>query len=641
MFDKFNIVPRWVIFTLDLCCSGFALFFATLLLNSFTYTTIHSADFNRQLLVVLLVSAIVFYRLKMYAGIVRYTSALDSVRILSSVSLCIVLLFLLNTVLVALNRPPLLSNSLLVAYGLINFLLLITYRSTVKLFFLYIKNMRISRRQTVIYGAGDVGIAAKRTLDHDHTSNKVVIGFIDDNAQKVGKIIDGVRIYHTQSFEQLIKQGKVDELIISSHNIPVEKKASIVDLCLEHNIKVLTMPPVHRLINGEVTPNQIQKMRIEDLLEREPIQIDNQSIRKQLSGKRILVTGAAGSIGSEIARQLGRYGAQMIILNDQAETPLHELQLELEDVQKNQVYHAFIGNIRDGDRMEALFRTFRPHYVYHAAAYKHVPMMENHPVEAVRTNIFGTQLLARLAVAHGVEKFVMISTDKAVNPTNVMGASKRIAEIYVQTYFNYLAQRDALFNGAGHYTRFITTRFGNVLGSNGSVIPRFKAQIEKGGPVTVTHPEITRYFMTIPEACQLVLEAGSMGKGGEIYVFDMGKSVKIVELARKMIKLSGLVPNKDINIQYSGLRPGEKLYEELLNDLENTLPTHHSKIMIAKVREYDFEVVEAKIDQLVSLTKNQNEREIVLKMKELVPEFKSNNSVFEELDKQAGNDIEA
>lgn len=641
MFDKFNIVPRWVIFTLDLCCSGFALFFATLLLNSFTYTTIHSADFNRQLLVVLLVSATVFYRLKMYAGIVRYTSALDSVRILSSVSLCIVLLFLLNTVLVALNRPPLLSNSLLVAYGLINFLLLITYRSTVKLFFLYIKNMRISRRQTVIYGAGDVGIAAKRTLDHDHTSNKVVIGFIDDNAQKVGKIIDGVRIYHTQSFEQLIKQGKVDELIISSHNIPVEKKASIVDLCLEHNIKVLTMPPVHRLINGEVTPNQIQKMRIEDLLEREPIQIDNQSIRKQLSGKRILVTGAAGSIGSEIARQLGRYGAQMIILNDQAETPLHELQLELEDVQKNQVYHAFIGDIRDGDRMEALFRTFRPHYVYHAAAYKHVPMMENHPVEAVRTNIFGTQLLARLAVAHGVEKFVMISTDKAVNPTNVMGASKRIAEIYVQTYFNYLAQRDALFNGAGHYTRFITTRFGNVLGSNGSVIPRFKAQIEKGGPVTVTHPEITRYFMTIPEACQLVLEAGSMGKGGEIYVFDMGKSVKIVELARKMIKLSGLVPNKDINIQYSGLRPGEKLYEELLNDLENTLPTHHSKIMIAKVREYDFEVVEAKIDQLVSLTKNQNEREIVLKMKELVPEFKSNNSVFEELDKQAGNDIEA
>src|SRR5690606_37622313 len=296
---------------------------------------------------------------------------------------------------------------------------------------------------------------------------KVVVGFIDDNFQKVDKIIDGVRIYHTQSFEQLIKQGKVDELIISSHNIPVEKKASIVDLCLEHNIKVSTMPPVHRLINGEVTPNQIQTMRLEDLLEREPIQIDNQSIRKQLSGKRILVTGAAGSIGSEIARQLGRYGAQMIILNDQAETPLHELQLELEDVQKNQVYHAFIGDIRDKDRMEALFKTFKPHYVYHAAAYKHVPMMENHPVEAVRTNIMGTRLIARLAVAHGAENFVMISTDKAVNPTNVMGASKRIAEIYVQTYFNYLSRRRAVRNGSAPSTdtRFITTRFGNVLGS--------------------------------------------------------------------------------------------------------------------------------------------------------------------------------
>ncbi|WP_257668870.1 polysaccharide biosynthesis protein [Parapedobacter tibetensis] len=635
MFDRFNIVPRWIIFTLDLCCSAFALFFAYLLLNSFAYVMINSTDFSRKLLVVLIVNTGVFYQLKMYAGIVRYTSALDSVRILSSVSLSVVFLFLLNTVLIALNYVPLLSNSLLIAYGLMSFLLLITYRSTVKLFFLYIKNMKVTRRQTVVFGAGDIGIAAKRTLDHDHNSNNVVVAFIDDNIQKVGKVIDGVRIYHTDYFEQLILQGKVDELIISSHNIPIEKKANIVDICLEQNIKVLTMPPVNRLINGEVTPGQIQKMRIEDLLEREPIKIDNQSIREQLIGKRILVTGAAGSIGSEIARQLGRYSPQMIILTDQAETPLHELQLELEDFQKNQVYHAYIGDIRDKERMHALFSTFKPHYVYHAAAYKHVPMMENHPVEAVRTNIMGTRLIARLSVEYGVEKFVMISTDKAVNPTNVMGASKRIAEIYVQTYFAHLAQRNALLNGDGKsYTRFITTRFGNVLGSNGSVIPRFKAQIEKGGPVTVTHPEITRYFMTIPEACQLVLEAGSMGKGGEIYVFDMGKSVKIVELASKMIKLSGLIPNKDINIEYSGLRPGEKLYEELLNDLENTLPTHHRKIMIAKVRDYDFETVEKQIDLLIKTAKNQNEREIVLKMKELVPEFKSNNSIYEELDKK-------
>lgn len=641
MFDRFNIVPRWIIFTLDLCCSAIALFFAYLLLNSFTYDTINSADFSRKLLVVLSVSTLIFYRLKMYAGIVRYTSALDSVRILSSVSLCVATLFLINTILIALNRPPLMSNSLLIAYGLMSFLLLITYRSTVKLFFLYIKNIKATRKQTVIYGAGDLGIAAKRTLDHDHNANNAVVGFIDDNIQKVGKIIDGIHIYHTDYFEQLIIQGKVDELIISSHNIPIEKKANIVDLCLERNIKVLTMPPVHRLINGEVTPNQIQKMRIEDLLEREPIKINNQSIRQQLSGKRILVTGAAGSIGSEIARQLGKYGPQMIILNDQAETPLHELQLELEDLQKNQVYHAFIGDIRDTERMEALFSVFKPHYVYHAAAYKHVPMMENHPVEAVRTNIMGTRLIARLAVNYGVEKFVMISTDKAVNPTNVMGASKRIAEIYVQTYFNHLSKTNALLNGSDSvHTRFITTRFGNVLGSNGSVIPRFKAQIDKGGPVTVTHPEITRYFMTIPEACQLVLEAGSMGNGGEIYVFDMGKSVKIVELANKMIKLSGLIPNKDITIEYSGLRPGEKLYEELLNDLENTLPTHHHKIMIAKVREYDFQQVEKQIDVLINIAKNQNEREIVLKMKELVPEFKSNNSIYEELDQKQKNGID-
>lgn len=634
MFDRFSIVPRWIIFMLDLCCSAAALFFASLLLNSFNYTTINSAAFSRQLLIVLSVNTIVFYRLKMYAGIVRYTSVLDSVRILLSVSLSIVALFLVNNILIALNHAPLLSNSLLIAYGLMSFLFLITYRSTVKLFFLYIKNAKVNRRQTVIYGAGDLGIAAKRTLDHDHNSNNVVIGFIDDNIQKIGKVIDGIRIYNTAYFEQLIALGKVDELIISTHNIPIEKKTKIVDLCLEKNIKVLTMPPVHRLINGEVNPDHIQKMRIEDLLEREPIKINNQSISRQLNGKRVLVTGAAGSIGSEIARQLGNYSPQLIVLSDQAETPLHELQLELEDTQKNQVYHAFIGDIRDQDRMEALFRTFKPHYVYHAAAYKHVPMMENHPVEAVRTNIMGTRLIAHLAVKYGVEKFVMISTDKAVNPTNVMGASKRIAEIYVQTYFNHLTKMNTLFQGDDKFpTLFITTRFGNVLGSNGSVIPRFKAQIEKGGPLTVTHPEITRYFMTIPEACQLVLEAGSMGNGGEIYVFDMGKSVKIVELANKMIKLSGLVPNKDITIEYSGLRPGEKLYEELLNDLENTLPTHHEKIMIAKIREYDFETIEKQIDYLINIAKNQNEREIVLKMKELVPEFKSNNSVYEELDR--------
>jgi FlaA1/EpsC-like NDP-sugar epimerase len=342
-----------------------------------------------------------------------------------------------------------------------------------------------------------------------------------------------------------------------------------------------------------------------------------------------LVTGAAGSIGSEISKQLGRYEPQMIILCDQAESPLHNLQLDLQDQFKNQIYHTFIADIRSEERMRLLFETFKPHYVYHAAAYKHVPMMENHPSEGVKTNVFGTYLLSNLAVEFDVQKFVFVSTDKAVNPTNVMGATKRIAEKYVQSLNNYLSTVNGIKS-----TRFITTRFGNVLGSNGSVIPRFKDQIEKGGPVTVTHPDITRYFMTIPEACQLVIEAGNMGNGGEIFVFDMGKSVKIVDLAKKMIRLSGFTPFKDIDIKFTGLRPGEKLYEELLNDLENTMPTHHDKIMIAKVRENDFELVKNEIHVLSKELNSNNNLNIVRQMKVMVPEFKSQNSIYEQLDKE-------
>lgn len=631
MFDKFNIVPRWVIFTLDLSCFAIAISFGYFLLHGFDVDRFYSAEFSRILLVTLLVSALVSYRIRMYAGIVRYTSVLDSIRILVAVALTLAILFLINTALIAFNEFPLFSTTLLITFALFGFLLLIVYRTFVKMFFMYVKNLKISKVHTIIYGAGDIGIAAKRTLDHDYKSNNVIVGFIDDNPKKIGKVIDGVRIYDSNYLLQLINETRANELVISSHNIPLTKKNEVVDVCLENNVKVLTMPPVDRLINGELSPHQIKKLRIEDLLERPPIHIHNRNIGAQLTNKRVLVTGAAGSIGSEIARQLAKYNPQIIILTDQAETPLHELQLELAENHGDSTYHAFIGDIRDESRMRALFKNFNPHFVYHAAAYKHVPMMESHPVEAVRTNIAGTRLLARLSVEYGVEKFVMVSTDKAVNPTNIMGASKRIAEIYVQTYFSQLTEKYA-GNNQAHFTKFITTRFGNVLGSNGSVIPRFKAQIERGGPVTVTHPEITRFFMTIPEACQLVLEASAMGAGGEIYVFDMGNSVKIVDLATKMIKLSGLTPNKDISIEFSGLRPGEKLYEELLNDMENTLPTHHEKIMVAQVREYDFDDVEQKIDRLIQVSDKQNEREIVVLMKSLVPEFKSKNSIFEELD---------
>jgi FlaA1/EpsC-like NDP-sugar epimerase len=398
-----------------------------------------------------------------------------------------------------------------------------------------------------------------------------------------------------------------------------------VEICLEYNITVLTVPPLEKWINGQFTKKQLQSIRIEQLLERDPIQLNHTELNTQLKGKRILVTGGAGSIGSEIVRQLLRFQPGTIVVCDQAETPLHDLELELSGINSGVKLIFFLGDVRNPNRMQELFEEFRPQIVYHAAAYKHVPMMEQSPAEAVLTNVGGTKLIADLSIRYQAQRFVMVSTDKAVNPTNVMGASKRLAEIYVQQ----------LAGLSTHQTKFITTRFGNVLGSNGSVILRFRDQIAKGGPVTVTHPNIIRYFMTIPEATQLVLEAGSMGDGGEIYVFDMGKPVPIVDLARKMIRLSGLVPGIDIEIKYTGLRPGEKLYEELLNDAENTLPTHHQKILIAKTGTEAIPALEQVYQELFILAADASRHlEMVGKMKALVPEFISNNSVFEQLDQQ-------
>ena len=601
MFNHINIVPRWIIFCLDLFVCAFSLCFAYFLKFNFNIGEINSNELSRNILVFSILNSLVFLVLKTYAGIIRYTSAQDSFRILFSVLISNGLFVIVNLVLVSFHKEPYISNVILVINGLTGFLMLITYRVMVKYFFMYVKNFKIDRQRVIIYGAGEAGIAAKRTLDHDNKINMVLGAFIDDDERKSAKSIDGIKIFHTREFTNLVLQEKVDSLIIASQNIPPDSKNKIVDICLEHGIKVLTLPPVRSWINGQLSSKQLQNIKIEDLLEREPIQIHNEIISEQLRGKRVLVTGAAGSIGSEIVRQISQFSPQMIILNDQSETPLHELHLELQENHFHNNFHCFIGDVRDRFRMELLFQTFKPHYVYHAAAYKHVPMMEHNPGEAVRTNVMGTKTLADLSIKYGVHKFVMISTDKAVNPTNVMGASKRIAEIYVQSLFNsYKFKEQTVYTNGLSYlnenrsnvnTLFITTRFGNVLGSSGSVIPRFKAQIERGGPITVTHPDITRYFMTIPEACRLVLEAGSMGEGGEIFIFDMGKSVKIIELAKKMIRLSGLVPHQDIAIEFSGLRPGEKLYEELLNDLENNMPTHHEKIMVAQVREYHFQTI--------------------------------------------------
>jgi FlaA1/EpsC-like NDP-sugar epimerase len=566
----------------------------------------------------------------MYTGIIRYTSAIDSIRILSTIIFSVFMLLIIKLIIQANEIERNIPTALIIFFALFSFLILTVYRTIIKIFFLYTKKVNGTRKKTLIYGAGDLGIAVKRTLDHDLRSKNAIIGFLDDNDQKINKVIDGTKIYSSKKFNHLINTLNVEEVIIASHNIPSERKNEITDIALERNVSILTLPPVKKIMNGDLNPNQIQKIKIEDLLERDPIKINDDHILSQTKGKRILVTGAAGSIGSEIASQLGKYEPQMIILCDQAESPLHNLQLDLQDEFPNQVYHTYIADIRSTERMRLLFETFKPHYVYHAAAYKHVPMMENHPLEAVQTNVMGTKNLADLAVEFQVEKFVFVSTDKAVNPTNIMGATKRIAEIYVQSLNNHL---ESLSTGKVS-TKFITTRFGNVLGSNGSVIPRFRDQIQKGGPVTVTHPEITRYFMTIPEACRLVLEAGAMGQGGEIFVFDMGKSVKIVELAKKMIRLSGFKPNEDIEIKFTGLRPGEKLYEELLNDLENTLPTHHEKIMIAKVRENNYNIVSLKLAELKERLATQNKNEVVYQMKLIVPEFKSKNSIYEQLDKE-------
>jgi len=493
-------------------------------------------------------------------------------------------------------------------------------RIVVKILYIEWKNPSKAKTNVIIYGAGESGIITKRTLDRDAGTKYNVLAFIDDNPKKTGKKLEGVSIYNTNQLENLLKDNSVAHLIISVQNLTPARKQEAVEICLNYNVKVLNVPPVANWINGELSFKQIKKVKIQDLLERDPIKLDSDIIKKNISGKTVLITGAAGSIGSELVRQVLTFNPKLIVLLDQAESDLYEIDMEIHESQRREYVESVIGDIRNKERMANVYRTFKPEIVFHAAAYKHVPMMEHNPSESIQTNVLGTKILADLAVEYNVEKFVMISTDKAVNPTNIMGASKRIAEKYIQS-LNKISK-----------TKFITTRFGNVLASNGSVIPRFQKQIEEGGPITVTHPDISRYFMTIPEACQLVLEAGALGKGGEIFIFDMGKSVKIVDLAKKMIKLSGLSLGKDIQLVYTGLRPGEKLYEELLNDKENVLPTHHPKIMIAKVEESDFELISKEICELILLFHSQDNLAIVSKMKQIVPEFISNNSIYEKLD---------
>jgi FlaA1/EpsC-like NDP-sugar epimerase len=566
------------------------------------------------------IRAVSFFLSKTYKGVVRYTGSRDSLRILAVVIMGSVLMFLANIAILIVKGFYIIPNSVIIIDGLVTLFIMISSRLAVKAIYFESRNPEKSKINVLIYGAGEGGIITKRTLDRDAAIRYKVVGFIDDDVKKKGRSLEGAFVYPFSDIEKLVKENEVESVIISIQNLSSAKKNEIADWCLNNNVRLLNVPPATKWINGELSFNQLRGVNIEDLLEREPIKLDNDIINAQLNDKVILITGAAGSIGSELSRQCVKFKPKKIILLDQSESPLHDVELEFGDKFKKEQFEVVIGDVRNADRMRNVFKTFKPNIVFHAAAYKHVPMMENNPSESILNNILGTRNAADLSVEFGVQKFVFVSTDKAVNPTNVMGASKRIAEIYIQSL------------GKKSQVKFITTRFGNVLGSNGSVIPRFKKQIEQGGPVTITDPNITRYFMTIPEACQLVLEAGSMGKGGEIFVFDMGKSVKIVDLARKMIKLSGLEEGRDIKIVFTGLRPGEKLYEELLADSENTMPTHHSQILIGKVREYQYEEVSKVIEELIKLFDTQNNNKIVQCMKELVPEFKSNNSVFERLD---------
>ncbi len=576
----------------------------------------------------LLIRVSLFLVFKTHTGLIKYSGFDDIKRIVYSIAFGSLGFYLLNLVFYSLQGYYFLPIPVLIIDFMLCGFLIVSTRALAKLYIINKESVHTETKHVLILGAGTHAISTKKTLDQDTKVNYEFYGFVDDTKTLKGRQLDGLNIYSTSfDFAALIDKNKIDILLLCNNKTRLANRQKLLDICLAKGVKILDVPDSDKWINGALSVNQLKEINIESLLERDPIQLDFSKIESQIKGGKVLVTGGAGSIGSEMVRQILKFGPAKVMVLDQAESALYDMELELKENFSESNFEIVLADIRNMERMRRVFAYFKPDYVYHAAAYKHVPMMENNPSESIMTNVFGSINLAKLALEFKVKKFVMISTDKAVNPTNVMGASKRVAEIFVQSLDSKLKSEG---NGG---TQYITTRFGNVLGSNGSVIQLFKKQLKNGGPLTITHPDVTRYFMTIPEASQLVLEAGMMGQGGEIFVFDMGKSVKIIDLAKNMIKLAGLELGKDINIVSKGLRPGEKLYEELLNDQENSMPTHHEKIMIGKVREYDFEEVNQKINELVALFETQDNDKIVGKMKELVPEYISNNSTFSRLDK--------
>lgn len=621
-----NVLPIWMILAMDVVMIGLSLLLAYALRYDFSSRVLDSATMWRTMGLTMVVSLVIFKMFRTYSSVLRLSSFVDIARIF------VALFVSYTTVALACMVAPLVTdirlapvNMILMAF-IINFALMASSRVIVKMMFETIKAGGSSQTNIFIYGAKEAGVNIAKSLRVSMRERYRLRGFIADEPDLYDKLIMGVRVFpNDENLFDILAQKGVKTVIVSPAKRNELKKEENLDRFLKHNIKLLTAPPLSEWNQRGLESGDIKEIQIEDLLQRDPIQIDIRKVASHLEGKRVMITGAAGSIGSEIMRQVATFNPYKLILVDQAETPLHDIRLELMDKWRNLDAETIVADIANQTRMEAIFEEFRPQYIFHAAAYKHVPMMEDNVSESIQTNVAGTRILADLAVKYKAEKFVMISTDKAVNPTNVMGCSKRICEIYVQSLAKKLQKE------GGHVTQFITTRFGNVLGSNGSVIPRFKDQIRRGGPVTVTHPEIIRYFMTIPEACRLVLEAGSMGNGGEIYIFDMGKPVKIVDLAKRMISLSG---RTDVKIEFTGLRHGEKLYEELLNVKELTKPTYHEKIMIATVREYDYDEVKDRIQHLIDVSYSYDQMKIVAAMKDLVPEFISKNSCFEALDKK-------
>jgi len=619
---KKSDIPRKVVLFIDLILVSFSLVVSYLLRFNFDIPSIDLKPLPLILAYILFIKFIAFWVGKSYAGMMRYASLHDAARILLA-NLAAAFIFILTNIFTFFLGPSIffIPFSIIVIEFLTSTIAMLALRLVAKMTYIELNWREKEMSYVLIFGAGEAGIVTKNALERDSGMRYKILAFFDDNPKKAGKRVEMVPVLETKDLESFIEANKPDLMVLAVQNILPAKKQEVIELCLNHDIKVLNVPPVNQWINGQLSLNQIKTVKIEDLLERDAIKLDEKIVKKELTGKIIMITGAAGSIGSELARQVLKYPVNKVLLFDNAESPLYHLELEFTSKFPNLPYQIILGDIRDRNRLKRIFTEFHPQIVYHAAAYKHVPMMEAYPNEAISVNVEGTKNIADLAVEFSSEKFIMVSSDKAVNPTNVMGASKRIAEIYIQNLNNKSV------------TRFITTRFGNVLGSNGSVIPLFKSQIEKGGPITVTHPNVTRFFMTIPEACQLVLDAGCIGNGGEIFVFDMGKSVKVVDLAKKMVKLSGLELGKDIQIVFTGLRPGEKLYEELLNNEEDVMPTHHPKILIGKVRSYDSEEVRYSIESLISSLQNgSDETHIVKLMKEIVPEFKSANSKFELLD---------